>query len=357
MSEMMAQGAYGCIYRPGLKCNGKFDSTKYISKIQKKKERTMNEPILGKMISEKIKFSERHFAPALSVCDADLTRINKQELGKCKVIQNSKSGDEFVNIKVKYVGKYDLGDNMKIHQKKDHSTFLLHLLDSHQYLVEAIAELEKEKIVHHDIKSNNVMYSDSQNVPIIIDFGVSFQLKELHVEENIQDIFFTAYEKYPPWCLEITFIAAIIQEPDWAKRQVDVKTLLELLSEYSENNPIMKTIPTTSKSIIEFKTNWENYIKTFSNDTGKKVVNKLLSQWNTWDVFSIHVMYVDFMKTAGWLHLDHKCTAPYIDYVFSQVLSIPPERDDPTTTIQKIDRLRRNIKKTDFMDFLQKTAL
>jgi len=346
----MAQGAYGCVYRPGIKCNGTVDSNNYVSKIQEKKERTMNEPMLGKLITEKIKFSERHFAPALSVCGANLTRINKQELGKCKVFQQE-SADEFVSIKVKYVGKYDLAENMKKHQKMDNSTFLLHMLDSHQYLVEGIEELEKQKIVHHDIKSNNVMYSDSQNVPIIIDFGVSFQLKELYVEEKIQDIFFTAYEKYPPWCLEITFIAAIIKTPNWEKKPVDIETLVEHLSKYTTDNPIMQVI---RPGLRQFKLNWESYLQTFSNDDGKTAVNKLLAKWNTWDVYSIHVMYVDFMKTAGWLQgQKHECITPYMDYVFSQILCVPSERNDPATTIQTLERIRRNIKKIDFLDFLQ----
>ena len=353
----MAQGAYGCIYRPGIKCNGTVDSTKYVSKIQEKKERTMNEPMIGKFISEKIKFSERHFAPALSVCDANLTRIKKQELSKCEVIRkNNDTKDEFVSIKVKYVGEYDLAKNMENHHKKDKSTFLLHMLDTHEYLVEAIEELEKHKIVHHDIKSNNVMYSDSQHVPIIIDFGVSFQLKDLYVEEKIQDIFFTAYEKYPPWCLEVTFIAAIIKAPDWEKKPVDMNSLVEHLSVYYERNPIMKVIRIVRPGELrKFKSKWENYVNTFSNDTGKMAVNKLLTRWNTWDVFSIHVMYMDFMKLAGWLNLyDDECITPYIEYVFSQILSIPSERDDPATTIQNLESIRRNIKKTDFVEFLKK---
>jgi len=351
MSKIIDQGTYGCIYRPGITCNGNVDSKKYVSKIQKKKERTENEPILGKLITDNIRFSERHFAPALSVCDANLTKINKHELGKCKVIRENNPNDEFVSIKVKYVGKYNLGENMETHQRKDFSSFLLHMLDSHQYLVEAIGELEKEEIIHHDIKSNNVMYSDSQNVPIIIDFGVSFQLRDLFVEEKIQDIFFLAYEKYPPWCLEITFIAAIIKVADWGSQPVNIKTLVKHLSVYCAESPLMKVIKT---EVRPFKSNWEKYLNTFSNDTGKVAVNKLLVKWNTWDLYSINVMYVDFMKSVGWLELNHICVTPYIDYVFSQILCIPPERDDPATTIQKLESIRENLKKKDFVDFLQK---
>jgi len=353
----MAQGAYGCVYRPGIKCNGTVGTKEYVSKIQEKRERTMNEPILGKLIADKIKFSERYFSPALSVCDANLSRINKQELGKCEVFRRDKKNetmDEFVNIKVKYVGENDLAKNMETHREKDNSTFLAHMLDSHQYLVEAIEELEKQKIVHHDIKSNNVMYSDSQHVPIIIDFGVSFQLKDLHVEEKIQDIFFTAYEKYPPWCLEITLIAAIIKTPNWEKKPIDMENLKTHLFIYSEKNPIMKVISEKNSNTTNTNTpKWEDYLNTFSKDNGKTAVNKLLGRWNTWDVYSIHVMFVDFMRKAGWLSMDHTCIAPYIEYVFSQIMAIPPERDDPAKTAKELEKIRRNIKKTDFMEFLQ----
>ena len=237
---MIDEGAYGCVFRPGIKCgDGAIDSSNYISKIQKKKERTMNEPVIGKRITEKIKHSSRYFAPALSVCDATMTKINKNELGKCKAIRDKKREDEFVSIKIKYVGKDNLDDNMVKHQKKDRGSFLLHMMDTHQYLVEAIAELEKEKIVHHDIKSNNVMYSDSQNVPIIIDFGVSFQLKDLYKEDTLQDIFFTAYEKYPPWCFEITLIAAIIKVPGWETEKIDLGSMYDHLSVFIKENPIM----------------------------------------------------------------------------------------------------------------------
>ncbi|NBU90765.1 MAG: hypothetical protein EBS12_04880 [Flavobacteriia bacterium] len=32
------------------------------------------------------------------------------------------------------------------------------------------------KIVHYDIKENNIIYDDVQHLPIIIDFGLSFRI-------------------------------------------------------------------------------------------------------------------------------------------------------------------------------------
>ena len=354
MAKKIDEGTYGCIFRPGINCDGTANSDKYISKIQLKMERTMNEPIIGKLITDKIKHASRYFAPALSVCKATLTKINKNELGKCEAIKFKKATDEFVSIKVKYVGKDNLEENMDKHQVKDKVSFLLHMMDTHQYLAEAISELEKQQIVHHDIKSNNVMYSDSQNVPIIIDFGVSFQLKDLYKEEALQDIFFSAYEKYPPWCLEITFIAAIIKDPGWETKKVDLKILGKHLSTFIEKNPVISLITNSVEHQTGMERSWTNYLKTFENDTGKIAVNRLLETWNTWDLYSIHVMFISFMHTGKWLkRRHHPCVKPYINYVISQIQLVPKERDDPATTVEKIEKIRGKIKRSDFVDFVK----
>ena len=47
----IGKGAYGCVYRPGVKCDGTLHSKEYLSKIQLRKARTANEPNIGKRLS------------------------------------------------------------------------------------------------------------------------------------------------------------------------------------------------------------------------------------------------------------------------------------------------------------------
>ena len=84
MSKFLNEGAYGCVYRPGVQCNGKKMSNKYISKIQKKKGRTENEPIIGKKLKDTIPYYERYFAPAIDSCPVNLSYINQKERNKCQ---------------------------------------------------------------------------------------------------------------------------------------------------------------------------------------------------------------------------------------------------------------------------------
>jgi serine/threonine protein kinase len=350
MSKLISQGAYGCVYKPGIKADGTKESSKYVSKIQLNKDRTENEPIIGKIIIEKINNHERYFAPALSVHRTTPSVIKSSERSKCKILDEKKKQD-FVSVKIKYVGKDTLHDHMKNHKETNNFSFLQHMLDTHIYLACAVEELSKQKIVHHDIKANNVMYNDQQKLPILIDFGVSFQLSELFSEEVMRTVFFTSYEKYPPWCFEVICIGSIVKETGWEKRKVKGKKLESHLSTYLENNPIISI----QKNIADCKKKWKTYINTLDNMCGKKAVNELLEKWNTWDMYSVNVMYLMFVYNYGWYDNVHPCIKPYVDYLVSQITCIPSKRNDASTTISELQKLVHGIKKIDYVSFQEES--
>ena len=47
MSKLLAQGGFGCIYYPGINCNSKPTSDKFVSKIQKRNQTSENEINIG----------------------------------------------------------------------------------------------------------------------------------------------------------------------------------------------------------------------------------------------------------------------------------------------------------------------
>jgi serine/threonine protein kinase len=61
----------------------------------------------------------------------------------------------------------------------------------------------KDPIVHHDLKNGNIMFDDVYDVPIMIDFGLSFTRSELFESplniKTLDKIFYIYYEKYPAW--------------------------------------------------------------------------------------------------------------------------------------------------------------
>lgn len=298
MSSVINQGAYGCILKPGIKCDGTKALEGYISKIQKKKARTDNEPIIGKILREKVPQYDRYFAPALEVCPANLSMVKKNEIEKCKVYKNKENNEEFVSIKIKYLGEKTLADYLDIHYQNSPKTFLSHVKDNYMYLADAIKELIRLEIVHNDLKLNNVMYSDKDNLPIIIDFGMAYQMKDLLHNEKLKTIFFTHYEKYPPWCIQKLYIASIISHEGWENKHVNMDSLKEITKTFLEENPIMELLKLydsisgqKQKLFQKYSNQLKKKMDEFYGKQGKTVVNVLKETWKTWDMYSLDVMF------------------------------------------------------------------
>ena len=67
-------------------------------------------------------------------------------------------------------------------------------------------------IVHYDIKENNIMCRQTGR-PIYIDFGLSFDMSELNLEDNSYfDKFYIFEPSYSPWCMDINLINYAINE-------------------------------------------------------------------------------------------------------------------------------------------------
>ena len=58
--------------------------------------------------------------------------------------------------------------------KQRNNTELIHnLIHSYNHLLSGINILIKNKVVHYDLKGDNILYDDSRKIPILIDFGLS----------------------------------------------------------------------------------------------------------------------------------------------------------------------------------------
>lgn len=217
--RLINQGAYGCVFKPGLTCEGMIDNDdKKITKIQKEKETSENEVYIGEQIQQ-IKNYSRYFAPVLEKCDVDISTIENDELKKCEFIDNDKKVNKPMNYeinKVSYVGKYTLGEYFKLllEENQDHNKFSNYFLNSYKIIAEGIYKLNNSGIMHYDIKENNIICKDVQKRPILIDFGLSFVADEvLSLKGNeLFDIFYANAPQYTPWCIDIDILTYIINQ-------------------------------------------------------------------------------------------------------------------------------------------------
>ena len=87
--KLLSQGGYGCVYYPGLFCDGKpLGNEKLVTKLQVDAEWTDREIFIGSMIV-KINNFHLYFAPVIESCDINIKKITDPNiLDNCEIIKS-----------------------------------------------------------------------------------------------------------------------------------------------------------------------------------------------------------------------------------------------------------------------------
>jgi len=379
--ELISQGTYGCIFKPGMNCKGEIEKEGYITKIQYDQETTQNEVDIGKILlqkdpdsdpdskknKKKEKEYEQRFAPILDSCSISLGLIKDDFIEKCKVIKENAFANKFYSNQIRYVGKHTLVDYFSMLNYESNKSKLIHFCSQfHIYLLESVVLLKEKKIVHFDLKENNILIDEKRNIPVIIDFGLSINM-DLLLKKPIDPYLYTKtfyayYDKYPPWCLEIVLISFIVnnvtvdsiwgggektrsdsnkmgvksnrrkpkqlKEGDfvWISKIVKKEDLFSIIDHYFEENPLIKMISLDIRQ--KYKKNWIDWIQQIYTDKkasvfGMFMVNKLIESWTTWDTFGLSVIFfILLQKFIPNYFLE------YQNILIENILAIPTERKE-----------------------------
>jgi len=383
--EFFKEGAYGCVFRPGMNCFGEKENSKFITKIQMDKETSDNEITIGRFIENEVKkdipFYEDLFAPIISSCSIDLGKIENENVKKCEIVQkNNDATIKFVSNKIRYVGKYTLEPFLKTEFQSNIQIFYKHFFQSHKYLLNSLHILSNYNIIHYDLKQNNISIDDSKRIPVIIDFGLSFQFNDLTTDLHYEKYFYVYYDKYPPWCLEITIISFIVQEfkniedlhktirqntklkmkertklfkqemiekekkrergeKNWRNSVIDIEHLVNIIDHYFKYNYII--IEIKNKVIVEkAKEEWIKFVKKeFQDKTGEYIVRFLMKSWKTWDNYSLCVIYFSLFRSFFSDKKKQKKFMPYQQLLIDNIIALPLNRDESIDTTTKLNIL------------------
>jgi serine/threonine protein kinase len=280
--QLINQGSYGCIFKPGLKCNGKLENRQYITKIQKK-ETSQNEIKISEKL-RKITDYELFFSPIVSSCELQLSKVDKNEISNCKPIKNST--ENLVSSKVKYVGDKDLSDIIIKNPTKTKPLY--------GHLIETLTILEKNGIVHYDIKANNIIYNDKLKIPIMIDFGISF-----HKPINKKNVFYNYSNDYNPWCIDIVICSfiEIYLTTENKQREIKKEQIELLIYNYQNENPIFNYLSKTDKE--EWEKNHKTYFYQFIDKTWQNLQDDLCKYYNSWDNYSLAVVFFEMLNNKS----------------------------------------------------------
>ena len=306
MSQLLSQGGFGCVYYPGIKCDGKMDPrTNVVTKLQKRDFNAYNEIKIGEMI-KKIQHYKLFFLPVIGNCPVNLRSLDKSIISKCDVIADSDelkytlmtipyiSNSSFFSILIgnsndkKHMNKGDKkhmnkGDKKNNLEKKH---MFLSLTETFKYLLGGIEKLVDNKIVHFDLKAGNILYNTITTDPQIIDFGISIPIDELN-DSNIKDYFYADGSDYYVWPLEVQVINFIVNE---TKGRLTEKDAEKIAKEYTESN---KGLQVFSEEFIDlYRKSCVNEIKKYVGEERKKVIYKLIEFYKTWDNYSLSILYL-----------------------------------------------------------------
>jgi hypothetical protein len=309
-NEYIAEGSFGCVFSSKVQCKDNKDenlvignNNQYVSKVSVSQPDD-KEVLIGKVIIQNIKHYDYYYAPILNSCPIDIGVIENEQIQKCKLVSNNIK-DIYISSTLKYIGKRNIYDYLDDNINTDDNTFLKIVIESHLHLVNALEKLLliEDPIVHYDLKNGNVMFDESYNVPIIIDFGLSYTHSQLFTSpmniQSLSNIFYVYYEKYTPWNIEIVILSFIVQSIA-IKDNININRqilkpyftkLLQVVDDYVENFEVLEN----DEERKSFSTSSKDFLYQFQNKPISAVIDALRNNWKSWDNFSIAMMYYTYL--------------------------------------------------------------
>jgi serine/threonine protein kinase len=288
MSKLLTQGGFGCVYYPGILCDGRPNlSKKIITKLHKRDSSAENEILIGNII-RKINNYKLFFSPVIKSCGVNLANIDRNLLTKCDVV-NEKKTNEYILLDILYINSNKF---MELIKKMSRKNLIVNIFETYIFLLTSINILLENKIVHFDLKNDNILYEKTTNHPILIDFGISLPIGMI-TSKNIRQYIYLYAPDYYIWPLDVHILGFLLNKTENKLTKLDA---IRIGSEYADNN---KSLDVYSD---EFKNNYKEFCIKVSNQfvdmEREEVIEKLMSNYATWDNYAISAFY---LKTFSFL--------------------------------------------------------
>jgi serine/threonine protein kinase len=292
--KVIGEGGFGCVLKPGITCNGKqMKSNQFITKIQVQNSTAERELKIGKIVKQ-IQLYKKRFAPIISTCDYNskiMRMVSRKE--DCSIV-SKKPNKKFILSKLPYIKGYHFKKYVSRHVDEK----LLHtLIHSYVYLLFSIFLLNKQGIIHCDLKGENVMYDSSRKIPVIIDFGLSLIKEDImpafddpKYEDRLDEYFYIYAPDYYLWCLDIHYVSFLVQHPER-----DVKTEIPyMVDDYIKYNKIFQKM--TPSFVKRFRTLSIEQLNKYEKMGKNDAIAYIIKYCDTWDTYSLSIMFLRFLK-------------------------------------------------------------
>jgi serine/threonine protein kinase len=288
MSKLLSQGGFGCVYYPGIKCDGKTDPRKnVVTKLQRRNFNADNEIKIGKLV-RRIPNYRLFYLPVVKSCPVSLREIDNSVISECEIVSRSDKL-KYVLMEIPYVSNlpfFGIISDVSVGKKR----LILTMTESFRFLLDAIGYLLDDGIVHFDIKGENILYNTVSNEPQLIDFGISIPINEIGAK-NLKDYFYTYAPEYYVWPMEVHIINFLLHE---TKKELTYRDAASIATSYAKSNSALNVFSPDFRRMY-----LENCKKTADIYVGvprKDALSTLIGMYGTWDCYALSVMYLKSLK-------------------------------------------------------------
>ena len=327
--RIINQGGFGCIFFPSVHCEkpNKTDDDKHVSKLVMNDFTSSNEIQIGKMIKDMIPFYFLYYVPILHHCPASLAKINKNEIKKCKIIEDAEN-DKFLLLKMKYIKNKKFNDYLFQNTSKRH--FLNIIFDTYSYFIFSLEQLTSLGIVHFDFKFDNTLIDLKTELPLIIDFGLSIPIEKMMDSRSYKSYFYGYHPTYSIWPLEVHVLNYVINE----KETLDKADVWSIINTYVDNCSAFTIF--SSHFISQYKNSCYYFLSQFVGASQNMIIETCMKYWKTWDNYALSITYLNVIKFIS----KRGFTSNEFLLQFSQILLYnlhpnPSRRSDYETTRYK----------------------
>lgn len=370
--NLINEGTYGCIYHPGINCQGRKENVNYLTKIMKSTKTIQNEIAIAAYIKS-ISGYTRFFAPILKQCPVKISKKFVGEVKQCELFKGETDAavqsKTYYSNKIRYVG--DTNISKHILSQYSLPIFWKELLETHTHLLKGVQKLLTRDIIHHDVKYNNIMYDAKMGNPVFIDFGISIHVSSLNVV-NLRDAFYV-FDTYPYWCLEVCINNYIFREITATKAQsakitrAELETIIDVFvygydKKYDGGTPAIsngiftsRVLPLNNSQLVsQFKKRAEQFYSRFVGKTWYSLYlyfmeNKLYHKWDGYSLAAVYLFILDdLMKQSPQVFQTVVSKTPtqykrYCELLSSILFSMPDERPSPQQTVKTIKQIMKSL--------------
>lgn len=183
---VLGEGSYGCVIRPGFNSKLQEQRKTYATKISKIDFYSKNEYLISQKI-KRIHDYSRYFLPIISqsVIQFDKLKESSFDITRCSNLNDENSISNFIKtsfflLTLKYLDGTGPVAYFTI-KKNDFTTnqIIKKYLYTFNNLNNAIVLLNSANIVHNDLYDRNLLIKKKNEYPIILDFGLSYDIKSI----------------------------------------------------------------------------------------------------------------------------------------------------------------------------------